>query len=239
MGSIWQRTRLAGVAGAALAVLATGVVAGAAGGAIIMGAANSAGTTNTSLTTTSTGTAFLSPRTVRARSFRASATGPGSIAGFYTSTNGPGVSGVTAGATSTVSTLERCGNDERRRSTACGRAEQQVASSPPAAKQNAIEATASRLHRLHCCGRLASGAPAGLRRGRLRRRSGSLFGVEGADGLFAGVYGRIDNRPWRRRRLRTSHAGPRRLRRRPHAGMRLCGGIPASSCCAGGVFCRR
>lgn len=98
MASIWQRARLAGVAGAALAVLGTGIVAGAAGGAIIMGAANSAGTTNTSLTTGSSGTAFYVTQSGTGTAMRANATGPNAIAGFYTSGNGPGISGVTANA---------------------------------------------------------------------------------------------------------------------------------------------
>lgn len=98
MGSLWQRARLAGVAGAALAILGTGIVAGAAGGAIIMGSANSAGTTNTSLTTASSGTAFYVTQTGTGTATRANATGANAIAGFYTSANGPGLSGVTANA---------------------------------------------------------------------------------------------------------------------------------------------
>ena len=98
MAWIWRRTRLAGVAGAALAVLATGVVAGAAGSAIIMGASNNAGTTNTSLTTASTGTAFYVTQSGAGTAMRANATGPNAIAGFFTSGNGPGISGVTANA---------------------------------------------------------------------------------------------------------------------------------------------
>ncbi|OGO54094.1 MAG: hypothetical protein A2Z32_13200 [Chloroflexi bacterium RBG_16_69_14] len=98
MGSMWQRARLAGIAGAALAVLASGIVAGAAGGAIIMGASNSAGVTNTSLTTTSSGTAFYVTQNGTGTAMRANSTGLNAIAGFYTSANGPGISGVTANA---------------------------------------------------------------------------------------------------------------------------------------------
>lgn len=98
MASIWRRTRLAGAAGAALAIVAAGVAMGAAGGAIIMGAANSAGVTNTSLTTNSSGTAFYVTQTGTGTASRANATGANAIAGFYTSANGPGVSGVTANA---------------------------------------------------------------------------------------------------------------------------------------------
>ncbi len=94
MVSIWQRTRLAGVAGAALALLATGIVAGAAGGNFILGQANSAGTSNTSLTTSSTGNALLVTQNGTGTAIRGS-TGSGSgIAGFFTSGTGSGVSGV-------------------------------------------------------------------------------------------------------------------------------------------------
>ncbi|HEV8401680.1 MAG TPA: hypothetical protein VGQ31_01460 [Candidatus Limnocylindrales bacterium] len=61
-----------------------------------MGSANSAGTTNTSLTTTSTGTAFYVTQNGTGTAARANANGLNAIAGFYTSANGPGISGVTA-----------------------------------------------------------------------------------------------------------------------------------------------
>ncbi len=96
MVSIWQRTRLAGVVGAALALLATGIVAGAAGGNFILGQANSAGTSNSSLTTSSTGNALLVTQNGTGTAIRGS-TGSGSgIAGFFTSGSGSGVSGVVA-----------------------------------------------------------------------------------------------------------------------------------------------
>ncbi len=98
MASIWQRTRLAGVAGAALAVFVAGIVTGAAGGPIVMGASNSAGTTNTSLTTSSTGTAFYVTQSGTGTAMRANSMGLNAIAGFYTSANGPGISGVSANA---------------------------------------------------------------------------------------------------------------------------------------------
>ncbi len=67
----------------------------AAGGPVIMGAANSAGTTNTSLTTSSSGTALLVTQNGSGTALRGSAVGAGSIAGFFTANNGTGISGVT------------------------------------------------------------------------------------------------------------------------------------------------
>jgi hypothetical protein len=67
----------------------------AAGGPVILGAANDAGTTNTSLTTSSTGTAMLVTQNGTGTALRGSAVGAGSIAGFFTANNGTGISGVT------------------------------------------------------------------------------------------------------------------------------------------------
>lgn len=99
MTPLLQRARLAVVAGAGLALLLSGVVAGAAGQAIIMGASNNAGTSNTSLTTNSSGTAWYVYQNGSGTAMRANATATDAIAGFYTSANGPGISGVTANAT--------------------------------------------------------------------------------------------------------------------------------------------
>ncbi|MGD0863583.1 MAG: hypothetical protein ABSA21_12670 [Candidatus Limnocylindrales bacterium] len=68
----------------------------AAGGSLIMGSSNSAGTSNTSLTTDSTGTALLVTQTGAGTALRGSALAVNGIAGFFTSANGSGVSGVTA-----------------------------------------------------------------------------------------------------------------------------------------------
>jgi hypothetical protein len=88
---------LAGLAGLVLGSLGRPQAAdAAAGGSLVMGAANSAGTTNTSLTTASTGTALLVTQTGGGTALRGSATAVNGIAGFFTSANGPGVSGVTA-----------------------------------------------------------------------------------------------------------------------------------------------
>jgi hypothetical protein len=88
---------LAGLAGLVLGSLGRPApTEAAAGGSLVMGAANSAGTTNTSLTTASTGTALLVTQTGAGTALRGSATAVNGIAGFFTSANGPGVSGVTA-----------------------------------------------------------------------------------------------------------------------------------------------
>jgi hypothetical protein len=88
---------LAGLAGLVLGSLGRPTQAGAAsGGSLVMGASNSAGTSNTSLTTDSTGTALLVTQTGAGTALRGSATAVSGIAGFFTSANGPGVSGVTA-----------------------------------------------------------------------------------------------------------------------------------------------
>jgi hypothetical protein len=86
--------RFATLLAVALALLLSGVVVGAAGGPLIMGTANSAGTTNTSLTTSSTGTALLVTQTGTGTALRGVAAN--GIAGFFSSANGSGVSGVVA-----------------------------------------------------------------------------------------------------------------------------------------------
>jgi hypothetical protein len=70
--------------------------AAAAGGPFVLGAANSAGTANSSLTTASAGTALLVTQNGTGTALRGSAVGAGSIAGFFTAFNGTGISGVTA-----------------------------------------------------------------------------------------------------------------------------------------------
>ena len=94
MSSFRARTRFATLVAVGLALLVSGVVAGAAGGNFILGQANSAGTSNTSLTTSSTGNALLVTQNGTGTAIRGS-TGSGSgIAGFFTSGSGSGVSGV-------------------------------------------------------------------------------------------------------------------------------------------------
>ena len=68
----------------------------ASGDPLILGStANTAGTANTSLSTSSTGTALLVTQNGTGTALRGSAVGPGSIAGFFTASNGTGISGVT------------------------------------------------------------------------------------------------------------------------------------------------
>jgi hypothetical protein len=94
-----RRAVLAGALGGVAAVLASRFgspdrTSAAAGGPVVMGAANSAGTTNTSLATSSTGVAYLVTQNGTGTALRGIANN--GIAGFFTSANGTGVSGVTA-----------------------------------------------------------------------------------------------------------------------------------------------
>jgi hypothetical protein len=87
---------LGGIAGFVAARLSKPDAASAAAGQpVIMGNANSAGTTNTSLATASTGSALLVTQNGTGTALRGSAVGAGSIAGFFTASNGTGISGVT------------------------------------------------------------------------------------------------------------------------------------------------
>src|SRR5712691_911224 len=99
-----RRAILVGAAGG-LAALIAGRLASpdrasaAAGDPMIIGSsANSAGTANTALTTASSGTALLVTQNGGGTALRGSAVGPGSIAGFFTASNGTGISGVTSAA---------------------------------------------------------------------------------------------------------------------------------------------
>jgi hypothetical protein len=86
---------LGGIAGLVAARIAgPDGASAAAGGPVVMGAANSAGTTNTSLVTSSTGVAYLVTQNGTGTALRGIANN--GIAGFFTSANGTGVSGVTA-----------------------------------------------------------------------------------------------------------------------------------------------
>ena len=89
---------LAGLAGLVLGSLGLPRPAeAAAGGSLILGSTtNSAGTSDTALTTASSGNALLVTQTGAGAALRGSATAVNGIAGFFTSANGPGVSGVTA-----------------------------------------------------------------------------------------------------------------------------------------------
>ncbi len=68
----------------------------ASGDSLIIGnTSNDAGTSNTTLTTASSGTALLITQNGTGTALRGSAVGAGSIAGFFTANNGTGISGVT------------------------------------------------------------------------------------------------------------------------------------------------
>jgi hypothetical protein len=96
-----RRALLAGALGGIGALAATVIggssrVEAASGDPLILGStSNSAGSANTSLTTSSSGTALLVTQNGSGTALRGSAVGPGSIAGFFTAQNGTGVSGVT------------------------------------------------------------------------------------------------------------------------------------------------
>ena len=104
MTSFRDRTRFATFVAVGLALLVSGVVAGAAGGNFILGQANSAGTSNTSLTTSSTGNALLVTQNGTGTAIRGS-TGSGSgIAGFFTIGSGPASLASSPTRTATAST---------------------------------------------------------------------------------------------------------------------------------------
>jgi hypothetical protein len=91
-----------GLAGlVAAAVSRPGPTQAAAGDPLIIGnTSNNAGTSNTTLTTSSSGTALQVTQNGTGTALRGSAVGAGSIAGFFTASNGTGISGVTgSGAT--------------------------------------------------------------------------------------------------------------------------------------------
>ena len=101
-----RRALLAGTMGG-IAALAATVIGGAsrtgaaAGSSLIIGStSNNAGTSNTSLTTSSTGTALLVTQNGTGTALRGSAVGSNSIAGFFTANNGTGISGVTGRSSS-------------------------------------------------------------------------------------------------------------------------------------------
>jgi hypothetical protein len=101
-----RRAILAGAIGG-LAGLIAGRVASpdkanaAAGDPLLIGnTSNNAGTTNTTLTTSSTGTGLLITQNGTGTALRGSAVGAGSIAGFFTANNGTGISGVTGNGNS-------------------------------------------------------------------------------------------------------------------------------------------
>jgi hypothetical protein len=95
-----RRALLAGLLGGAGALVAGAVgrvnpIRAVVANPVLMDVNNDAGTGNTSLTTSSTGTALLVTQNGSGTALRGSAVGAGSIAGFFTAQNGTGISGVT------------------------------------------------------------------------------------------------------------------------------------------------
>ena len=189
MESIWQRTRLAGVAGAALVILMTGIVAGAAGGNFILGQANSAGTSNTSLTTSSTGNGLLVTQNGTGTAIRGS-TGSGSgIAGFFTSGNGSGVSGVVANGSKYGVYAANDSADSNGGAALRASGQQNEGVVATSAEDTAIVGFSTGCTGSFCGSSGVSGTGAGFGSGVFGDGTGSLFGVFGTGGFLAGVYG--------------------------------------------------
>jgi hypothetical protein len=189
MTSFRERTRFATVVAVGLALVVSGVVAGAAGGNFILGAANSAGTANTSLTTSSTGNALLVTQNGTGTAIRGS-TGSGTgIAGFFTSGSGAGVSGVVAngskyGVYAANDSASSSGGAALR---ASGQQNEGVVAT--SAEDNAIVGTSTGCTGFLCGSYGVNGTGSGFAAGVHGDGTGSLFGVYGDNGLVAGVYG--------------------------------------------------
>jgi hypothetical protein len=96
-----RRALLIGAFGGVAGLLAGGLgraeaARAAAGSPVIQGVLNNAGTSNTTLTTHSGGTSLSVQQTGTGTALRGNATSTDAIAGFFTSSNGPGFSAVTA-----------------------------------------------------------------------------------------------------------------------------------------------
>ncbi len=96
MADLRDRSRLVFLVAIGLALLFSGVVTSAAGGNFILGQANSAGTSNTSLTTSSDGNALLVAQNGPGAAIRGSTGSGAGVAGFFSSGSGSGVVGVVA-----------------------------------------------------------------------------------------------------------------------------------------------
>jgi hypothetical protein len=190
MSSFRARSRFATLVAVGLALLVSGVVAGAAGGNFILGQANSAGTSNTSLTTSSTGNGLLVTQNGTGTAIRGS-TGSGSgIAGFFTSGSGSGVSGVVAAQNSYG---VYAGNDSASEGTGAalrvnGKQNEGIIASSD--DTNAVRGLVTGCDGgLGICGgNGVMGTGYFLGAGVYGDGANSLFGVEGAGGSLAGVY---------------------------------------------------
>jgi hypothetical protein len=154
-----------------------------------MGAANSAGTTNTSLTTTSSGTAFYVTQGGTGTAMRANATAVDAIAGFYTSANGPGISGVTANATKygVYAANDAATSNGGAALRASGQNNEAIVAT--SAEDDAIVGASSGCTGFLCGSYGVRGKGAGFAAGIFGDGTDSLFGVYGANGVVAGVYG--------------------------------------------------
>lgn len=188
MGSVIARTRFATLVAVGLALLVSGVVAGAAGGNFILGQANSAGTSNTSLTTSSTGTALLVTQNGSGTAIRGS-TGSGSgIAGFFTSGSGSGVSGVVANANSYG---VYAANDSATTGTGAAlrvAGKENYGLLATSSERNAIVGTASGCTGFLCGANGVSGTGYGFAAGVFGDGTGSIAGLYANGGLAASVY---------------------------------------------------
>jgi hypothetical protein len=188
MASFRERTRFATLLAVGLTLLVSGVVAGAAGGNFILGQANSAGTSNTSLTTSSTGNALLVTQNGTGTAIRGS-TGSGSgIAGFFTSGSGSGVSGVVGNENSYG---VYAGNDSANEGTgaavrASGQQNEGIIAT--SADTNAVRGLVTGCDGLLCGGNGIAGDGYGFAAGVFGEGVDTLAGVWGQEGLAAAVY---------------------------------------------------
>jgi hypothetical protein len=188
MVSFQSRTRFATLVAIGLALLLSGVVAGAAGGNFILGQANSAGTSNTSLTTSSTGNALLVTQNGTGTAIRGS-TGSGSgIAGFFTSGSGSGVSGVVANENSYG---VYAGNDSANEGTgaavrASGQQNEGVIAT--SSDTNAVRGLVTGCDGFLCGGNGVAGDGYGFAAGVFGEGVDTLAGLWAQEGLAAAVY---------------------------------------------------
>jgi len=186
--SFRERTRFATVVAVGLALVVSGVVAGAAGGNFILGQANSAGSANTSLTTSSTGNALLVTQNGTGTAIRGS-TGSGSgIAGFFTSGSGSGVSGVVANQNSYG---VYAGNDSANEGTgaavrASGQQNEGIIAT--SADTNAVRAVVTGCDGFLCGGNGVSGTGFGFAAGVFGNGTDAVAGLWAQEGLAAAVY---------------------------------------------------
>jgi hypothetical protein len=188
MASFRERTRFASLVAIGLALLVSGVVTGAAGGNFILGQANSAGTSNTSLTTSSTGNALLVTQNGTGTAIRGS-TGSGSgIAGFFTSGSGSGVSGV-VGAENSYGVY--AGNDSANEGTGAamrvnGKQNEGVIATSD--DTNALRGVVTTCDGLLCGGNGVSGTGRGFAAGAFGDGTNALAGVWASEGALAAIY---------------------------------------------------